>query len=88
MFLFDIFAASNTIHLSIVELKSIGAGLAVLGMSGAGVGIGIVFAHFLEAFSKRPELKKELFIYAILGFALTESVALFCLSMTFVILNS
>jgi len=87
--IFQILAAENfTIVLSISELKSIGAGLAVLGMGGAGIGIGVVFGSLLNALSYRPELKKDLFVYAILGFALTESIALFCLSLTFVILNS
>lgn len=71
---------------TVANLKAIGAGLAILGMSGSGIGVGIVFASLLNAFSRRPELKNELFTYAILGFALTEAVALFCLVMSFVIL--
>ena len=88
--IFQILASNTTINLlmSITEIKAIGAGLAVLGMGGAGIGIGIVFGSLLNALSRNPELKKELFVYAILGFALTESIALFCLSLTFVILNS
>ena len=88
--IFQILANDTTINLlmSITEIKAIGAGLAVLGMGGAGIGIGIVFGSLLNALSRNPELKKELFVYAILGFALPESIALFCLSLTFVILNS
>lgn len=74
--------------LSIPGLRTIGAGLAVLGMSGAGIGIGLVFFGLLTGTARRPEVKKDLFVYALLGFALTESIALFCLSLTFVILNS
>lgn len=80
--------ADYNLGISIFELKAVGAGLAVLGMGGAGVGIGYVFGSLLHAIAKNPDVKKELFIYAILGFALTESIALFCLSLTFVILNS
>lgn len=40
----------------------------------------------LVAFSRNPGLEKQLFAYAILGFALTEAIALFCLMMAFLIL--
>ena len=66
--------------------KAIGAGLACVGLAGAGVGIGVVFGEFLVAFSRNPNLKGELFTYAILGFALTEAIALFSMMMAFLIL--
>ncbi len=68
--------------------KFIGAGLAVISLGGAGVGIGTVFGAFLISFSRNPSLEKELFSYAILGFALTEAIALFGLMMAFLILYS
>jgi F-type H+-transporting ATPase subunit c len=40
----------------------------------------------LVAFSRNPGLEKQLFAYAILGFALTEAIALFGLMMAFLIL--
>ena len=57
--------------------KFIGAGLATISLAGAGVGIGIVFAALLLSYSRNPSLGKQLFIYTILGFALTEAIALF-----------
>jgi F-type H+-transporting ATPase subunit c len=66
--------------------KFIGAGLATIACAGAGVGIGNVFASLLESFSRNPSLEKQLFGYAILGFALTEAIALFGLMMAFLIL--
>ena len=66
--------------------KNIGGGLAAIGLAGAGAGIGNVFGSLLVAFSRNPGLKKELFIYALLGFALTEVIALFALMITFLIL--
>lgn len=68
--------------------KYIGAGLATIGLVGAGVGIGIIFGAFLMAYSRNPQLKDDLFKYAILGFALTEAIALFALMMAFLILYS
>jgi F-type H+-transporting ATPase subunit c len=66
--------------------KLIGAGLATISLAGAGVGIGVVFSGFLISVSLNPESTKQLFIYAILGFALTEAIALFGLMMAFLIL--
>ncbi len=66
--------------------KNIGGGLAAIGLAGAGAGIGNVFGSLLISFSRNPGLKKELFIYALLGFALTEVIALFALMITFLIL--
>lgn len=56
--------------------KYIGAGLATIGLAGAGVGIGTVFGALVLGISRNPSLKDELFKMAILGFALTEAIAL------------
>ena len=64
----------------------IGAGMATVGLTGAGAGIGIVFGSLVIALSRNFEIKKDLFGYAILGFALTEAIALFALMMAFLIL--
>jgi len=66
--------------------KFIGAGLATIGLAGAGVGIGTVFGSLLIATSRNPSLKDDLFQTAILGFALTEAIALFALMIVFLIL--
>ena len=66
--------------------KFIGAGLATGGLAGAGIGIGTVFGALVLGVSRNPGQKDELFRFAILGFALTEAIALFCLMMAFLIL--
>jgi len=66
--------------------KLIGAGLATIGLAGAGVGIGNVFGSLVLAVSRNPNERDELFRLAILGFALTEAIALFALMMAFLIL--
>jgi F-type H+-transporting ATPase subunit c len=68
--------------------KYIGAGLATIGLVGAGVGIGVIFGAFLMAYSRNPQMKEDLFKYAVLAFALTEAIALFALMMAFLILYS
>ena len=67
-------------------LKLIGAGLATFGLIGAGIGIGIIFGSLISGIARNPSLKDELFKTAILGFALTEAIALFSLLITFIIL--
>jgi F-type H+-transporting ATPase subunit c len=66
--------------------KLLGAGLATISLAGAGVGIGSVFAGLMLSVARNPFLMKQLFSYAILGFALTEAIALFGLMMAFLIL--
>jgi F-type H+-transporting ATPase subunit c len=68
--------------------KQIGAGLATSGLARAGVGVGVVFASLVIGTSRNPNLKDELFKIAILGFALTEAIALFALMFAFLILFS
>ncbi len=70
----------------VVAAKLIGAGLATVALSGAGVGIGNIFSSLLVAVSRNPSEKDELFRLAILGFALTEAIALFTLMMAFLML--
>lgn len=67
-------------------LKVIGAGLATISLAGAGAGIGSVFSGLMQASARNPFIIKQLFTYAILGFALTEAIALFGLMMAFLIL--
>jgi F-type H+-transporting ATPase subunit c len=66
--------------------KLIGAGIATIGLAGAGAGIGNVFGSLLISVSRNPNEKDELFRLAILGFALTEAIALFALMLAFLIL--
>ena len=66
--------------------KKIGGGLATIGLAGAGAGIGTVFGSLILGISRNPSLRQDLFRVAILGFALTEAIALFALMVTFLIL--
>lgn len=52
----------------------------------AGAGIGTVFGSLIIGYARNPSLKQQLFSYAILGFALSEAMGLFCLMMAFLLL--
>ncbi|XP_049298180.1 ATP synthase lipid-binding protein, mitochondrial-like [Anopheles funestus] len=66
--------------------KFIGAGAATVGVAGSGAGIGTVFGSLIVGYARNPSLKQQLFSYAILGFALSEAMGLFCLMMAFLLL--
>ena len=70
----------------ILSHKLLAAGLATISLAGAGVGIGIVFGSLILGLSRNPKMEKQMFKYAILGFALCEAIALFGLMMAFMIL--
>ena len=56
--------------------KGLGAGLATIALAGVGAGIGIVFGSLIHSVSRNPSLSKQLFGYAILGFALSAALPL------------
>lgn len=66
--------------------KVIGAGIATIGVAGSGAGIGTVFAGLITGYARNPSLKQQLFTYAIMGFALSEAIALFALMIAFLLL--
>ena len=72
--------------LFLTAMKHLGAGLATISLAGSGAGIGCVFGALVLAYSRNPGLDSQLFTYAILGFALTEAIALMGLMMAFLIL--
>ncbi len=80
---------TNIFFLTITtSAKYIGAGLATIGVVGAGAGIGIVFAGLLLALSRNPSKEPKLMQFALLGFALTEAMGLLAIMMAFLLLYS
>jgi F0F1-type ATP synthase membrane subunit c/vacuolar-type H+-ATPase subunit K len=72
----------------VTAAKYIGAGIACSGLIGAGVGIGQIFGSLIASTARNPQLRGQLFIYAILGFALAEATGLFSLMVAFLVLYS
>lgn len=66
--------------------RLIGAGLAVIGVVGSGIGIGAIFSSFIQAVARNPEARGEVFTMTMLGFALVEAIALFALVIALLIL--
>lgn len=72
--------------MELLAAKAIGAGLAVIGVAGAGVGIGAIFASFISAVARNPAARADVFPMTMLGFALVEAIALYALVVALVIL--
>lgn len=71
-------AYSSEMAQALVEVsKNIGMGSAAIGLTGAGIGIGLVFAALINGVARNPALRGQLFSYAILGFAFVEAIGLF-----------
>ncbi|AWU78546.1 ATP synthase subunit 9 (mitochondrion) [Pichia kudriavzevii] len=66
--------------------KYMGAGMATMGLTGAGMGMAMVFAALMNGTSRNPGLRNTLFPFAILGFATSEATGLFCLMISFLLL--
>jgi F-type H+-transporting ATPase subunit c len=72
--------------MDIEAAKLVGAGLAVIGLSGVGIGIGNIFASFISSVARNPAARAMVFPFTMLGFALVEAVALYALLIAFLIL--
>lgn len=58
-------------------LKYVGAGLATLAMLGAAIGVGNIFATYLDGAMRNPSAAPAQFGNLIFGFAVTEALGIF-----------
>lgn len=66
--------------------KLIGAGLAMLGTIGAGLGIGILASGAVQGIARNPDAASQVQTNMILGIAFAEAVAIYCLVVALLIL--
>jgi F-type H+-transporting ATPase subunit c len=66
--------------------KLVGAGLATIGLAGAGVGLGLIFGNYVSAGVRNPTAAPKMFGNVLLGFAITEATGLFALLIALLIL--
>ena len=69
-----------------VAAKYIGAGIACLGMGGAGIGVGTIFSQYLNGALRNPSAAQGQFANLIFGFAVTEALGIFALLIAFLLL--
>ena len=72
--------------MDVAMAKYIGAGLATMGVIGAGIGLGILFGNYLSGALRNPSAAPSQQPMLFLGLALTESMGIFALVLAFVIL--
>jgi F-type H+-transporting ATPase subunit c len=60
-----------------IAAKYVGAGIAAIGMGGAGVGVGTIFGHYLAAAIRNPSAAQGQFTNLVFGFAVTEALGIF-----------
>ena len=66
--------------------KLIGAAIAILPLYGVGLAIGNIFSSLVESIARNPSARNDVFGIGILGFALTEAIALFALVVALLLL--
>ncbi len=66
--------------------KMIGAGLSMIALLGVGLGLGNLFSNLINAIARNPAAKNEIFPVGMIGFALTESIALLAFVVAMIIL--
>jgi F-type H+-transporting ATPase subunit c len=66
--------------------KFIGAGIACIGMGGAGIGVGVIFGNYLAGALRNPAAAAGQFGNLIFGFAITEAMGIFSLVIAFLLL--
>ena len=69
-----------------IAAKYIGAGIACIGMAGAGVGVGNIFASYLSAALRNPSAAQGQFGNLIFGFAIVEALGIFSLLIALLLL--
>ena len=72
--------------MDVTAAKMIGAGIACIALLGVGIGIGNIFSSLIGSIARNPAARDQVFGIGILGFALTEAIALFALLIAFLIL--
>jgi F-type H+-transporting ATPase subunit c len=68
------------------SMRYVGAGLAMIGAAGAGVGIGLSVQGALTGMARNPDTYGNLLTNMILGIAFSEAIAIYCLVIAFLML--
>jgi F-type H+-transporting ATPase subunit c len=67
-------------------MKYLGAGLATLGIIGAGIGLGSMFGNYFQGALRNPSAAKSQFTNLMIGMALTEALGIFAFVIALLIL--
>jgi F-type H+-transporting ATPase subunit c len=76
----------NIVEAARIFGKLIGAGLATMGMIGAGLGIGVLVMGAVQAMGRNPDAAGNIQVNMVLGIAFAEAVAIYALVVALLIL--
>lgn len=65
----------------------LGAGIAMVGTFGAGIGLGLLFSAWITALSRNPAAAPKFTSIGYIGFAATELVLLLCFVVAFLLIG-
>jgi F-type H+-transporting ATPase subunit c len=74
--------------MDLIALKYIGAGLLSIGMAGAALAIGNIFASFFDALARNPSASAKIEKYIYIAVGLAEAMGIFAVLLAFLILFS
>lgn len=74
--------------MDLTSLKYIAIGLMALGMLGAAIGVGNIFASVVAAIARNPSAESKLSKYAFIGAGMAEAMGLFALVIAFMLIFS
>jgi F-type H+-transporting ATPase subunit c len=66
--------------------RYVGAGLAMIGAAGAGVGIGLSAMGGVQAMGRNPDVTSTIQVNMILGIVFAEAVAIYALAVALIVL--
>lgn len=67
-------------------MRLLAAAIALLPLVGVALGLGNIFANWIASVGRNPGARDSVQTVGLLGFALTEAIALFALIVAFIIL--
>ena len=73
-------------NMEVEAAKLLGAGLAMVGTIGAGIGIGLLVNGAVQGIARNPDASGDVQTNMILGIAFAEAVAIYCLVVALLIL--
>ena len=68
-------------------IKLLGAGVAMIGSMGAGIGLGLIFSAWISAIARNPSAESKFSKIGFIGFAVTELVLLMCFVISIMIMK-
>lgn len=71
-----------------LAFKYLAAAVAVLPLGLVGLAVGKIFTTLIQSIAQNPSAKDKVYTLGLIGVAMTEAVALFALSVSFIILFS